>query len=511
MKIKHNPLIKIALFAFILTLPGYSLASKVMKTPRMQLHIRYQSDASADDAFSQHTMHRLITGQYRYQWHVSQAAITAANGATTGAIKLASRYGHWGACKSAQRLVEDTPYKLCRNSGLTVPLAVERAGSYTFTVKHLAHKNPTLTMTYHRPSGFIRGADISTLASVEALGGRCYEHQQPHDCLQILRHHGFNYVRLRLWNDPYDSNGVSYGGGNDNLWTVMRLAQRAKMRGYKILLDFHYSDFWVDPGKQVKPKAWQDLDLAELTSAVHDYTLQVMLLLKIAGAEPDMVQIGNEINGGMLWPEGRSYGGDGQEFDHLAQLIQAGSRAVREVNGHHTRIMLHLAEGGNNSTFRWWFDEITERNVDFDIIGMSYYPYWHGTLDALQTNMEDMISRYHKDVMIAETAYGFTTDNGDSLANNFSENEAETAGYPATPAGQAAFISDLMDRVAALPDHHGLGIFYWEPAWLPVGVSWATPAGMQYSGDEGSVGNAWENQALFDFDGNVLDSIHVFE
>lgn len=418
----------------------------------------------------------------------------------------------FGLCSINDAIKIGEPIALCADTQLNIPLHLVRAGRYTLNLDGSDKSQPTLTISYNRPTDFIRGADVSTLAEVERLGGKCFENGEQEDCLVILKRHGFNYIRLRLWNDPYDDNGVAYGGGIGDLATVTELAQRAKALGYKFLLDFHYSDFWADPGKQFKPKAWEQLSFDQLATTVNDYTKEVLVSLKDAGVEPDMVQIGNEINSGMLWPDAKSWGGDGHEFEYLAAILNAGISAVREIDGNTTQIMLHLAEGGKNSTFRWWFDGITQNGVsDFDVIGMSYYPYWHGTLDALQYNMEDMITRYGKDIAIAETAYGFTTDNGDSLGNNFGPKEEQTAGYTASVEGQAHFLTDLMDRVSALPEHRGLGIFYWEPTWLPVGVTWASNEGMDYIATEGDTGDAWENQALFDFDGNALESLTVFE
>ena len=174
--------------------------------------------------------------------------------------------------------------------------------------------------------------------------------------------------------------------------------------------------------------------------------------------------------------------------------------------------MLHLAEGTKNDTFRWWFDEITKRDVPFDIIGLSMYTYWNGPISALKANMDDISRRYNKDVIVVEAAYGYTLENCDNAENSFQAKEEKDGGYPGTVQGQYDYIHDLMQSVIDVPDHRGKGIFYWEPTWIAVpGTTWATKAGMKYIHDEWKEGNARENQALFDCQGKVLPSITVFK
>ena len=379
------------------------------------------------------------------------------------------------------------------------------------------------------PSGTtvaVRGVDISMLETVEAAGGTFQVNGTAQDLLPLLKAQGVNLVRLRLWVDPKSSSNEVYGGGDSDLARVIRLAKRAKAQDMAFMLDLHYSDFWTDPAKQYKPKAWANLSTDELVAQVQSYTQDVVTQLITAGVAPDYVQIGNEINSGMLWPTGKNWAASGETvggFDVLARLLSAGVTGLRtaETAGGVTtpaKTILHLAEGGKNSTFRWWFDEITQRNVPFDIIGLSYYPYWHGPLSDLQTNMDDMVSRYSKPVMVVETAYAFTLENGDSLGNNFgSATDVTNGGYPATPAGQQQFLQDLKTRIAAVPNEQGLGFVYWEPDWLPVNdATWTTDAGMLYIPSSCptlascSVGNAWENQALFDFNGDALPALAEF-
>lgn len=341
----------------------------------------------------------------------------------------------------------------------------------------------------------IRGVDISSLEKVEFYGGKFFDNGKERDVLDILKDRGINWVRLRLWNDPV------LDGGFCDKESVVAMAKRVKAHGFKILLNFHYSDHWADPGQQTKPAKWADLSFEELKQAVYDYTYEVVSELKEAGALPDMIQIGNEIRSGMLWPDGKSWGEGGGEFDRLAELLKCGIKAVHDVAGDESvKIALHLDNGHDNGAYRWWFDEITERDVDFDVIGMSWYPYWHGNLEQLKYNMNDISARYDKEVAVLETAYGFTLRDADGHANIFGSEQRDIAGYPASVQGQADLLYDVFKAVADVPNNRGLGVFYWEPAWLGVeGAGWI----------EGQ-GNAWENQAMFDFGGNALDSLYVF-
>lgn len=365
------------------------------------------------------------------------------------------------------------------------------------------------------PADFIKGADISTLLEAEQHGAKFYnQNGQQQDAIAILKANGVNTVRLRLWVDPQDADGNTYGGGSNNLENTIALAKRVKAQGLKLLLDFHYSDFWTDPGKQFKPKAWEKMDYPQLKTAIHDYTRDTIARFKKEGVLPDMVQIGNEINGGMLWPEGKSWGQGGGEFDRLAGLLTAAIGGLKEnlTDGEQVKVMLHLAEGTKNDTFRWWFDEITRRNVPFDIIGLSMYTYWNGPISALKANMDDISKRYNKDVIVVEAAYGYTLDNCDNAENSFQAKEEKDGGYPGTVQGQYDYIHDLMQAVIDVPDQRGKGIFYWEPTWIAVpGTTWATKAGRKYIHDEWKEGNARENQALFDCQGKVLPSITVFK
>lgn len=346
---------------------------------------------------------------------------------------------------------------------------------------------------------FIKGMDLSSLQAIEEAGGVYYdESNQPiPDIFSYLKNRkSVNYVRLRIWNNP--TNAFDAGDYCDKDHTVAA-AQRIKSAGLKFLLDFHYSDDWADPATQTKPQAWKNLSYSQLVQAVYDYTADVLNSLKAVGAYPDMVQIGNEISGGFLWEEGRI-----DNWTTMAPLLNSAFAAVRDTtpSGQYCKIALHLAEGGDITRTRYFFDHILQYGVtDFDVIGLSYYAYWHGTLEDLKNNMNDIVSRYNKEVVVLETAYPFTNNSDDSYANMVTEEETKTAGLPATVANQKLMLQATMNTVANVNGSKGLGVFYWEPLWVAtsgVGVG-------------KGLGNQWENQALFDFNNKALDSLNAFQ
>lgn len=357
--------------------------------------------------------------------------------------------------------------------------------------------------------GFVKGADISTLLEMEKSGFKYYdENGVQKDALTILHEEGFNYIRVRVWVDPKNDKGQTYGGGSNDLETLITLSKRAKALGMGVLVDFHYSDFWTDPGKQFKPKAWVNLNFEDLVKEVNTYTKSVMQELVQNGIKPEMVQVGNEINSGILWPDGKSWGGDGHEFDRLSQLLKSGISAVKEVSPD-SKVMLHLAEGPKTETFKWWFDEIVKRDVSFDCIGMSMYTWWDGPITALTDNINFVSERYGKNVYVVEAAYPYTFENEDQAENTFTADDEKKTGYSATVEGQARYLKDLLEGVSNTKA--GMGVFYWEPAWKTgPNITWATNEGMDYINDHWKTGNSREDQALFDKDGHVLESANVF-
>ncbi|THF79044.1 arabinogalactan endo-1,4-beta-galactosidase [Cohnella fermenti] len=358
---------------------------------------------------------------------------------------------------------------------------------------------------------FIRGVDVSMLSMVEDLGGQFYSDNVEGDALEILHDNGANYVRLKLWVDPYDANGNPYGGGTNDFETTLALAKRADALGMGILINFHLSDWWTDPAKQIKPKAWVGLSFSSLKTTLYNYMKNTLDDFADEGIIPDMIQVGNEIPTGILHTDGKV--GDGNDdFSDLAELLGSAIDGVRDSAASNAKIILHLDHGGDNGLYLWWFGNLlaADATLDFDIIGLSFYPMWHGTMSDLQYNLNDISKRYDKDVLIVETAYAYTLDDGDGAGNVFISGDENIAGYPATPQGQFDFMNDLESIILNVPDSRGLGYFYWEPTWLPVeDAVWGTAAGVAYANDSVTPTNTWDNLTLFDFDGNALSSMNL--
>ena len=361
---------------------------------------------------------------------------------------------------------------------------------------------------------YIKGMDLSTMDELEQLGAKYYDHGEEKDILEIMKSYDIDMIRLRLWNDPYSLKGEPYGAGTNDLDATLRMGKKITEAGMKVLLNFHYSDFWADPGKQYKPKAWENYTVQELEEAVYDYTFTAIKYLQDNGVAIGMVQIGNELTNGLLWPEGQL-----PNYDNVARFVSSGLRAAKAADKS-IPLMIHLDNGGNNELYRRWFDNYIEQGgEDFDIIGMSYYPFWHGTLDQLSYNMKDIAERYGKEIVIAEVSMGYTMKDYkeyEKLSDEERKGYAtrpeliEKIDYPMTVEGQRDFMLDLLRRIEEIPNGLGRGFFWWEPAWIPVpGSGWATPASLEYIHDKGPCGNEWANQALLDYDGNVLPALEV--
>lgn len=349
---------------------------------------------------------------------------------------------------------------------------------------------------------FIKGVDISMIKELESYGASYYMNGKKEDLFYLLKKCGVNMVRIRIWPDPYDEEGNSYGGGTNDLKTTIEIARRTVENGMEFMLDFHYSDFWADPAKQVKPKAWKNLSYKALETAVYLHTLDTLKALKNQKLIPTMVQVGNEITKGLLWPDGYV-----DQTENMAALLSAGIKGVREQCSN-AKIVLHLDFGTDNEMYQQWFDKISPYNLDFDVIGMSYYPHWNGSLRLLLDNMNDISSRYNKEVLIAETSIGYTTDALGCKGIVFSEEQEKETGYPATMEGQETFLRDLYAVVRNVEDDRGIGVFYWEPAWLPIpNCTWASEHGSLYMKDKVEAGNAMANQALFDASGNANSAL----
>ena len=331
------------------------------------------------------------------------------------------------------------------------------------------------------PIAFICGADLSFVQQIQDAGGHFYDpNGTPIDELTYFHDQGVNYVRLRTWVTPAD--------GYNDLTHILAIARQVRALGMKLLIDFHYSNTWADPAHQTKPSAWANLSFADLQTTLYSYTKNVIESLAQQGTLPDMVQVGNEITSGILWDDGKVTGE--QNWPNLISLLNAAVRAVHE-SAPDARIMLHIA--GNQAVAQWFFDHIGSQ-VDFDVIGLSYYPWWTGALSDFETELEFVAARYQKPVILAETGYPFTLGWTDNVKNFVGEPSQLVAGYPATPQGQLAYMNRITQDIKQIPFGLGQGFFYWAPDYI------AAPG----------FGSYWENIAQFDFKWRALPSMQVY-
>lgn len=366
---------------------------------------------------------------------------------------------------------------------------------------------------------FIRGMDASAVLSVEKSGAKYYGYDgKEQDVFETLAESGVNYIRLRVWNDPYDENGNGYGGGDNDVATAIELGKRATQYGMKVNIDFHYSDFWADPKRQHAPKAWEGMSADEKADALYDFTKESLTQILDAGVDVGMVQVGNEINNGM---SGET------DVPAVMGLLSAGSRAVRKIAdsyGKDIQIVLHYTNIEDNEEVDTMAANLKEYGVDYDIFGLSYYPFWDGTNENMQNVAKNIMDRYGKKVVIAETSYCYTEKDGDGFGNSFDGIEDAVDGYAPTVQSQATMIRDIC---AAANEVGVLGVFYWEGTWIPVGSEdqdnsalwekygsgWASSYSAEYDPDDAGLyygGCSWDNQAMFDFTGHPLPSLNVF-
>lgn len=366
---------------------------------------------------------------------------------------------------------------------------------------------------------FIRGMDASAVLSVEKSGAKYYGYDgKEQDVFETLAESGVNYIRLRVWNDPYDENGNGYGGGDNDVATAIELGKRATQYGMKVNIDFHYSDFWADPKRQHAPKAWEGMSADEKADVLYDFTKESLTQILDAGVDVGMVQVGNEINNGM---SGET------DVPAVMELLSAGSRAVREIAdsyGKDIQIVLHYTNIEDNEEVDTMAANLKEYGVDYDIFGLSYYPFWDGTNENMQNVAKNIMDRYGKKVVIAETSYCYTEKDGDGFGNSFDGIEDAVDGYAPTVQSQATMIRDIC---AAANEVGVIGVFYWEGTWIPVGSAdqdnsalwekygsgWASSYSAEYDPDDAGLyygGCSWDNQAMFDFTGHPLPSLNVF-
>ena len=382
---------------------------------------------------------------------------------------------------------------------------------------------------------FIGGVDVSSYVSLKNSGVKYYDFNgnamDDLEFFKLLKASGINYVRIRVWNDPFNADNNGYGGGNNDLDTAVKIGQWATEAGMRVLIDFHYSDFWADPDKQQAPKAWQGMSLDEKLDAVTAFTTDSIQTLLNNGVDVGMVQVGNETNNGIAGESGWS--------DGMLAVFAAGCDAVHataDKNSHPIKAVLHFAnpESGNYQTYA---AELAKADVNYDVFASSYYPYWHGTLDNLQTQLDTIATTYHKEVMVAETSWATSLEDGDGHANTVREgNNDEGMAYDFSIYGQAKELREVINTIANTTN--GIGVFYWEPAWLPVAVydkdatnaeavlasnraiwekygsGWASSYAGEYDAKDAGKwygGSAVDNQALFDITGHPLETLKIFQ
>ena len=364
---------------------------------------------------------------------------------------------------------------------------------------------------------FIMGADVSTLLTQEASGVVYYDFDgQQQDLLKVLHDAGVNYIRVRVWNDPFDAAGNGYGGGNCTVDTAIEIGKRAARYDMGLLVDLHYSDFWADPSKQQAPKAWEALSLEEKEQAIYDYTVESIRKIQDAGVAIGMIQVGNETTNGFCGETAvpRQYA-----------LMASAAKAIRDTNPD-IRIAVHYTNPEARK-YGHYAATLDVYGVDYDVFATSYYPFWHGTLENLKAQLQAVIDRSGKKVMIAETSYAYTLQDTDGSGNSIGEQLTYEKPYPFTVQGQARELSDVIRAMADLGSS-AIGVFYWEPAWITVpgethseksalweanGAGWASSCAADYDPDDAGVyygGSACDNQALFDPEGHPLESLKTF-
>ncbi|MFB7886035.1 glycosyl hydrolase 53 family protein [Microbacterium sp. NPDC056057] len=376
----------------------------------------------------------------------------------------------------------------------------------------------TVPKVENLPADFISGVDVSSAIALEESGVVFRDAAgQPADLFDVLADAGVTDVRVRVWNDPFDAAGNGYGGGDNDVAHAVEIGKRATDAGLGVLVDFHYSDFWADPAKQQAPKAWAAMTVAQKAVAVTDFTTDALEELRTAGVDVQMVQVGNETNNAVAGVSG---------WDGMAQIFSAGSAAVRAVFPD-ALVAVHFTNPESSGRYAGYAANLASRGVDYDVFASSYYPYWHGTVTNLTSVLKNVADTYGKKVMVAETSWAYTLEDGDGHGNVI-DLPAEATQYPVSVQGQADAVRDVIQAVANVGSA-GIGVFYWEPAWLPVGPpsaldankalweahgsGWASSYAGEYDPDDAGQwygGSAWDNQALFAHDGTPLESLNVF-
>ncbi|MDE7177801.1 MAG: glycosyl hydrolase 53 family protein [Lachnospiraceae bacterium] len=478
-------------------------------------HLRYAIlDADSADIFLGKIFEKSGRNSMRRAWK-RLAAIGLSVGLSLGAM--------WGCgTKEAASGAENTAQTAHEEAAPEETVQVESVGEITtFPLPQASEESEIfLAPIPDIADDFIRGMDASAVLAEEKSGVKYYNFEgQEQDVFMTLAQAGINYIRLRVWNDPYDENGNGYGGGNNDVPTAIELGRRAAKYGMKVCIDFHYSDFWADPKKQFAPKAWEGMSVEKKSSALYDFTKESLAKILNAGVDVGMVQIGNEINTGMA--------GEKKTAD-VAQLLSAGSRAVRETAqtyGKEIQVVVHYTDIHHEGQTEGIAEDLENAAVDYDIFAFSYYPFWHGDRENMQAIAKMLQEKFRKKVVIAETSYCYTSEDGDDSGNSVNGVDDLVPGYGATVQSQATMIRDICE---AANEAGVLGVFYWEGTWIPVGKTkaqnspiweefgsgWASSYAKDYDpNDAGKYygGCSWDNQAMFDFEGHPLASLNVFK
>ena len=364
----------------------------------------------------------------------------------------------------------------------------------------------------------VLGVDISTYLEAKGYGAKYYSDGQEVDPLILLRNNGVDVIRLRIWNNPYSEDGKPYLGGTNDIQHTLDLIKATKDYGFKYLIDFHYSDFWVDPNKQFLPKAWRNFTVEEVVEEVYKFTKDCLDKIKQLEVEVPYIQIGNEITNGLLWPLGQIVDEGANKlrsnYPNFINILNHGILGAREIYPD-SKIVIHLEKSNDHYVYNELFSQLEKAHVDYDIIGMSYYPYWHGSFKELFDNINKCQEKFHKNVMICEVGYAFTledyilTENGTTALMVGVDNFKDKLIYPLTEEGQSQFIEHFL-KLAKDADLEG--VFYWEPLWIPgPGSCWASVEGQHYVHEEHKQRrNEWSNQCLFDYKGNKLPAFDKY-
>ena len=367
------------------------------------------------------------------------------------------------------------------------------------------------------PQGYIIGMDMSMTIAQENSGVKYKNNNgEEEDVFKIIHDAGINYVRVRVWNNPYDAEGNGYGGGNTDINNAIEISKRASKYDLKMLIDFHYSDFWADVKKQQCPKQWQQMNIDEKVSAIYEYTFNSIEMLLDEGADIGMVQIGNEIDIGIA--------GEYSE-ESAMKLLASASKAVRDVsaqNNKDIKIVVHFGSS-DDSVIKYKADMLALYNIDYDVFGISFYTFWGNTVDRAKECLLYVKEKYNKETCILETSWPYTEEDGDGFANSVSE--SAVSDYEVSVEGQKKYILDI---VKAAYDADAIGVFYWGGEWIPVGRNkeentvlweqygsgWASSFAGEYDSEDAGRyygGSGWDNQALFDFEGKALDSLYFMQ